>query len=290
MLEIILIYGLVSACTLMLTALGFSLTFGLSGVANFAHGGMYLLSAYLTWMLLNKLGLPLLVAAPITIVVTGLLGALIYQVVLRRVRGIQLAEVVSTFALGVAMLESFRWLGFVTYDFNLPVFFKGGTTIGSQVIDYHRMSIVVVALAMAGLLWVFTHHTKTGLGLRGMAQDEHTALSVGIESDWAAMVSMALGSALAAVAAITILPLGIISINAGYDVLLIALAITVVGGIESTRGLMAASLILGYATVIVSNYIAPHWSEIIYMAAIVLTLIFKPSGIFGKFKELEERV
>jgi len=289
-LEIILIYGLVSASTLMLTALGFSLTFGLSGVANFAHGGMYLLAGYLTWALLNELGLPLLAAAPIAVVGTGLLGALIYQVVLRRVRGIHLSEVVATFAIGVAILESFRWLGFVTYDFTLPVFFEGSTTIGSAVVDYHRISIVVVALAMAGLIWVFTHYTKTGLALRGMAQDEYTALAVGVESDWAAMVSMALGSALAAVAAITILPLGIISINIGYDVLLISLAVTVLGGIESTRGLMAASLILGYATVLASNYLAPHWSEIIYMAAIVLTLIFKPSGIFGKFKELEERV
>lgn len=286
----ILIYGLVNSVILILTALGFSLTFGLSRVANFAHGGIYLLSGYVTWMLLKRVGLPYPLAIVLTILATGLLGALIYRFLLMRVRGIELSEVIATFAAGVAILELFRWLGFVTYEFNLPPFVQGQVRILGVFVDYQRLLIIAVGLALAVLLYLFSHHTRTGLALRGMAQDEYTALTLGIESDWAATLSVALGSSLTAVAAVSILPLGIISINVGYDVLLVALAVAVVGGLESTMGLVISGVILGFSMVITSNYLGPHWMMVVYLVAIVLVLAIRPSGILGQFKEIEERV
>ncbi len=104
----IVIYGLVNSVILILAALGFSLTFGLSRVANFAYGGLYLFAGFAAWLLFNRLKLPYGVAVVLAIVLTGLLGALIYQFILKRVRGIELAEVIATFALGVAIIETFR--------------------------------------------------------------------------------------------------------------------------------------------------------------------------------------
>lgn len=290
MIVTILIYGLVNSVILILTALGFSLTFGLSRVANFSLGGIYLLSGLVGWILLKRVGLPYPVALLLAVLAAGLLGALIYRLILIRVRGIELSEVIATFAVGVAILEFLRWLGFVTYEFNLPSFVPGQMEIAGVYIDYQRLFIIGVGLILAFLLWFFSHHTKTGLALQGIAQDEYTALTLGIESDWAAMLSVALGSALTAVAALAILPLGIISINTGYDVLLIALAVAVVGGLESILGLIIAGVLLGYAMVITSNFLAPHWMMVVYLVAIVLVLAVKPSGILGKSKELEERV
>lgn len=286
----IIIYGLVNSVILMLTALGFSLTFGLSGVANFAHGGIYLISGFISWMLLNYLGLPLFLATILTIILSGVLGGLIYRLVIMPVRGIALSEVIGTLAVGVAIIEFFRWVGFVTYDFTLPVFIPGEVNIAGVYVDYQRLLIIVVGLILAIVLWVFTHHTKTGLALRGMAQDEYSALCVGIDSDWAATLSLGLGAALAAVAAVVILPLGIISINMGYDVLLISLAVTVLGGLESLKGLVVGSFIVGFAMVITSSFGGPQWSQVVYLAAIVFVLAVRPSGLFGKYKELEERV
>jgi branched-chain amino acid transport system permease protein len=285
-----LVYGLVNSVVLMLTSLGFSLTFGLSGVANFAHGGLYLLSGFVCWLLIHHLHLPLLVAAVVTVAFVGATGAAIYRVVLVSVRGIVLSEVISTFAVGVAIVEFFRWQGFTTYDFSLPPFVRGSVEIAGVSIDWHRVVLVGIGLGLTLAIWAFTHRTKIGLALRGMSQDEATALCVGIESDWAAMLSLALGSALAAVAAITLLPLGIISINIGYDVLLVALAVTVLGGLESTAGMILGSFIIGFAMVITSNYLGPRWGEIVYLAAIVVILGVRPSGLLGQSKELEERV
>lgn len=290
MFESMLIFGLVNSAVLLLLSLGFSLTFGLSGVANFSHGGIYLFSGYLTFFLLRMGGVPHLLAVAITIVVTALLGALIYKLIVIRVRGIVLSEVIATFAIGISMLELFRWLGFVTYEYSLPYFIRGRFTFFETTIDYQRLLIIAVALLLAIFLWVFTHRTKTGLALLGMAQDEYTALSVGIDSDWAATYSFAIGGAFAAVAAVMILPLGIININIGYEVLLIALAVTVLGGLESTKGLILGSFILGYAQIMTSTFFAPHWKEVVYLAAILIVLAIKPSGLLGKFKELEERV
>jgi branched-chain amino acid transport system permease protein len=285
-----LVFGFVNGVVLMLTALGFSLTFGLSGVANFAHGGLYLLSGFLAWMLIHQLKLPFPLAALLTVVAVGALGAVLYRVVLRPVRGIVLSEVISTFAVGVAIIELFRWKGFTTYDFSLPVFVSGGLDVFGVRLDYHRVCIVGIGLGLTALLWAFTRFTSMGLALRGMSQNEYTALSLGIDSDWAAMLSLALGSALAAVAGIALLPLGIISINTGYDVLLVALAVTVLGGLESTPGMMVGSFLVGYATVLTGNYLGPRWNEVVYLAALVLVLGLRPSGLFGRSKELEDRV
>lgn len=290
MISSILVYGLVNSVRLALIAIGFSLTFGISGVANFAYGGFYLLSGYLTWILLKYLGLPFIVAVFITIGAVGLLGFLTYWVILLRVRGIVLSEVIATFALGVGMLEFFRWKGFVTYEFTLPYFKKGMLLIADVPVDYQRLFIIAIGLALVLFLYIFTHHTRIGWSFRGIAQNERTAISLGIESDWTAALSLAFGSAMAAVAAISILPLGIISINIGYDVLLIAVAVGIVGGLESVPGILVASLILGYAQIITSMYISAEWMMVVYLAAIVLVLTIKPSGLFGKFKELEERV
>jgi len=290
MISSILIYGLVNSVVLALIAIGFSLTFGISGVANFAYGALYLLSGYLTWMLLKYAGLPLVLAVPIAIAIVGLLGFVIYWIILLRVRGIVLSEVIATFALGVGMLEFFRWKGFVTYEFTLPYFKKGMLLIGGVPVDYQRLFIIGIGLALVLFLYFFTHHTRIGWSFRGIAQNQRTAISLGIEPDWTAALSLAFGSAMAAVAAISILPLGIISINMGYDVLLIAVAVGIVGGLESVPGILVASLILGYCQFITSMYLSAEWMMVVYLAAIVLVLAIKPSGLFGKFKELEERV
>ncbi|MGQ9636195.1 MAG: branched-chain amino acid ABC transporter permease [Thermodesulfobacteriota bacterium] len=290
MLPSILIYGLINSVILALTALGFSLTFGISGVANFAYGGFYILSGFLLWILLNYLKFPFILAILLTIGIVGLLGFITYWVILLRVRGIALSEVIATFALGVGILELFRWMGFVTYEFTLPYLKKGMIMIAGVPIDYQRLFIIGIGLALVVFLYFFTHHTRIGLSFRGIAQNERTAIALGIRSDRTAALSLAFGCAMGAVAAVVILPLGIISINIGYEVLLIAVAVGIVGGLESVSGILVASLLLGYTQVFTGTYLKPEWMMVVYLGAIVIVLTIKPSGLFGKFKELEERV
>jgi len=286
----VLVYGLINSVILALTAIGFSLTFGISGVANLAHGGLYILAGYLTWQLFIHLGLPYALAAVLAVIICGVIGALIYRLVLLRVRGLMLSEVIATFGLGIAILEALRWAGLISYKYKLPAFIKGGLQIGGVAVDYQRFLAVIIGLLLVAGLWFFTHRTKIGLAFRGIAQNERTALAYGIESDQAAMLSVAFGSALAAVAAIIILPLGVTTVDIGYEILIIAFAVGIVGGLESTLGIVVAAFLLGYSQTFAAMYIGTHWIMIVNLIAIVLVLIIKPSGLFGKFKELEERV
>jgi branched-chain amino acid transport system permease protein len=292
MLEVltVLTYGLVQAAVLLLVALGFSLTFGLSGIPNFAHGGTYILSGFVCWFLIRKAGWPYPLAVASSIAVAAVVGWVVYTLVIRPVRRLVLAEVIATFAVGVAMLELFRWMGLVTYEFNLPPVVPGSVALGELVVDAHRLVVVAGAAGLSLALWWFGRATRLGLALRAMAQEEFTALAVGIREDRMAALSVALGSALAAAAAVLVLPLGLISINLGYDAVLMALAVTVTGGTERTSGLVLAALLLGMATVVASVVLGPHWSEVVYLAAIVGVLAVRPSGILGRLKELEERV
>ena len=275
-----LVYGFVNSIILVLVALGFNLTFGISGVANFAYGALYIMGGLFTWILFNSTGLPYFLSVTCAVLMTAAAGALMYRFVLLRIRGMVLSEVIATFGIGLAVLELFKYLGFIGFQYSIPVFIDASIDIGTVVLDLQRLFIVMLGMAMAGFLWFFTHHTRTGLRFRAIAQDERTALSLGINSDRAAMLSVSLGSAYAAVAAIFILPLGTINVEQGYSVLINALAVCIVGGLGSTEGLVLASFLIGYAQTFTSTYLESHW----------VILVIKPSGIFGKHKELEERI
>ncbi|MCF8039258.1 MAG: branched-chain amino acid ABC transporter permease, partial [Desulfohalobiaceae bacterium] len=232
------IYALINSFILIMLAMGFNLTFGISGVANFAHGALYILAAYAGWMLINFLQLPFLLAGLVAVLVTSIFGALIYRFVLLRVRGQPLSEVIATFGIGLSILELFRYLGFVGFEYTLPVFIDGSLFIAGTYIDLQRVIIVGVGLLLILLLWLFTRHTSIGLAFRGIAQDERTALTFGIDADWIATLSVSLGAGLAAIAAIVIIPLGSIAPSEGYDVLIKALAVCIIGGLGSTGGVI----------------------------------------------------
>jgi branched-chain amino acid transport system permease protein len=285
-----IVYGFVNSVILMLVALGFNLTFGISGVANFAYGALYILGALLCWIFFNSLGLPFILAVILAVALTAVAGALMYQFILLRIRGMALSEVIATFGIGLAILELLKYLGFIGFEYSLPVFIDHSIEFGQVIIDMQRIFIVIIGVAMAAFLWFFTHHTRTGLRFRGIAQDERTALSLGINSDRVAMLSVAFGAAYAAVAAIVILPLGTINVEQGYSVLINALAVCIVGGLGSTAGVVVASFLIGYGQTFTVTYLESHWVMLVPLIAILAILVIKPSGLFGVQKELEERI
>lgn len=288
--EAVIIYGLVASVTLALTAIGFSLTFGISRVANFAMGGLYLFAAYLPWLLIKNFDLPYALVAIVSIFVTAFLGALIYWGVVMRVRGIMLAEVISTFAIGIALLELIRAVGLVGFGAKLQPWLDGVIPVGNMFIDYQRLFVVLVGVLLVIGLWLFTRKSKMGLSFRAIAQNERTALALGMESDRIAMWSVVVGSALIAIASLTIFPLEQLQVDKGYDVLVLALTVAIVGGMESTAGIVLASFILGFIQVTVGRYIGTSWVMVVNLAAIILVLAIRPSGLLGHLKELEERV
>jgi branched-chain amino acid transport system permease protein len=286
----ILIYGTINSVALALYALGFAMVYGVSRLPNFAHGALYVLSGFITWTFVKSLGLNYLVSIILAMVATGIIGALIYQFVLIRIRGMEISEIMASYAMGLAILEGLRWGGFKGMTYTLPAFIGGSTEIAGVSVDYQRLLVVAIGAAVVAVLWLFTHYTNVGLALRGMAQDERAAMMLGIDSDLMALAAMGFGSMLAALAAIVLLPLGNIVVEAGYNVLILAIAVCIVGGLGSWMGAVLAAFIIGFAQILTVVYLGSHYQMVVALLAIIVTLIVKPSGLFGRQKELEERV
>jgi len=286
----ILIYGTINSISLALLALGFAMVYGVSRLPNFAHGALYVLSGFITWTFINSLGLNYPVSIILAIFITGVIGSLIYQFVLIRIRGMEISEIIASYAMGLAILEGLRWGGFKGMTYTLPAFIGGSMELAGIPVDYQRLLVVGIGAAVVALLWLFTHYTRVGLALRGMAQDERAAMMLGIDSDLMAVAAMGFGSMLAALAAILLLPLGNIVVETGYNVLILAIAVCIVGGLGSWMGAVLAAFLIGFAQILTVVYLGPHFQMVVALLAIIITLILRPSGLFGRQKELEERV
>jgi branched-chain amino acid transport system permease protein len=286
----VLLYGLINGVILALTASGFSLCYSVSRLPNFAHGALYILAGLTAWSVLRPLGLPYPVAFLAAIGVTAVLGLGIYRLLMIRVRGLEASEIILTFALSLGIIEGLRYLGFIGPQFVLPVLAAGSTEILGVPVDLHRLLLLPLGLGVAGTLWIFIHQTRMGLALRAIAQDEQAAMMLGIDADRVAALSLSMGSALAALVALLVLPLGAITVETGYNVLVFALAVSILGGLGSLAGTAVAGLVLGYAQIAVAKYLGPAYTVVVAFAFIVVILVVRPSGLFGRQKELEERV
>ena len=286
----LLIFGLAKSMELALVAIGFSFVFGISGIANFAYGAFYLLGAFLTYIFLNSLGLPYWISAIGSILILFIIGALMYRFAVQRIRGAILSEVVVTMGLGIFITEMLRATGFIGHNRYLPAFIPGHVEIAGIGIENQRLMIILIGLLLFLILWAITRYTRIGLAFRAMSQDELTALSIGLNNNFLAMVSMGIGAALAVVAALCIIPQGFLTVDGAYDVLIYALAVGVLGGLGSTTGIIIGAFIIGYAQTTTATLFSSQWVMVVTFLAIVLVLFIKPSGIFGKQKELEEKV
>lgn len=286
----ILLFGIINSVTLSLTALGFTLVYSISRLPNFAHGALYVTSGYIVWLCVNSLGLNYLLAIVLGIVATAIIGALMYRLIILRIRGMQISEIIATYAIGLAIIEGLRWGGLRGSTFTLPSFLAGSIEVGGIAVDYQRLFVLGSGVAVFAALGLFVKFTKTGLALKAIAQDERAAMMLGIDSDRKALVSFALGSGLSAFAAVLILPLGSIVVETGYNVLIYSIAVSIIGGLGSWGGAIVASFIIGFAQILTEVFLSTQYQMVISLLAIIVTLLLKPSGIFGKQKELDDRV
>jgi branched-chain amino acid transport system permease protein len=286
----IILFGIVNSVVLALLASGFALVYGVSRLANFAHGALYILTGFATWLFMNRIGLNYLLSIIFSILIVTIIGGMIYRLLLIRVKGLPASEIIASLAIGIAIMEIFRWRGFISEAYMLPPFIKGSLSIMGVVIDWQRIIIIIAGLILMLSLWLFTHYTKVGLSLRAIAQDRRASMMAGIEPDKASVIALALGSALAGISAVVILPLGNITVETGYSVLINAVAVCIIGGLGSWMGVLGGAFLLGFAQILSTAFLGPNWQMVIVLLFIIITLILKPSGLLGKQKRLEERV
>jgi branched-chain amino acid transport system permease protein len=279
-----LINGINIGSIYALIALGYTMVYGIAKLINFAHGDIIMVGAYVAYVCIIKLQLPIFVAIIISILACALLGVIIEKVAYKPLRKASRITLLIT-AIGVSYLlqSSFRLIfssNPVTFPqlINLPAIKFGAINISG---NYYVTFIISVIIMI--LLDLFVQHSQTGRAMRACSEDEGAARLMGIDVDRTITIVFAIGSALAAIAGLLYCSsYPIVSPYLGALPGIKAFIAAVLGGIGNIKGAVLGAFILGLVEALTKAYISSQLSDAIVFTILIVMLVFKPDGILGK--------
>jgi branched-chain amino acid transport system permease protein len=269
---------------LFLLSAGFSLIFGLMRIPNLAHGSMFMAGAYLgTTLLSGTLGFTLdfWLAALVAAIEVAVLGALMERLLLRRLAGAQLAQVLVT--LGVSFMAADACLmgwGGDPISVATPPALTGFLRLGTAVFPLYRLAVIAIAVVFAIALWLMLERTRLGAMIRAGVDDPQMARVVGIRVSQLFTLVFALGAGLAAFAGMIGGPILSVYPGLDQDMLPLALVVVILGGTGSLLGSFVGSIIVGF----IYNFgqaLLPELAYFILFLPMVLVLLLRPQGLFG---------
>ncbi|WP_288432713.1 branched-chain amino acid ABC transporter permease [uncultured Deinococcus sp.] len=265
-----------------LVALGLTLVYGVMRVPNFAHGGLYMLGAYLTYAALNGLGVGYVPALLLAAVAVALLAALLERLIFFPLRNAPHVHPMIA-ALGVLFfLEAGVQLvwGPDFKQITEPV--QGIVNLGGVTLTWQRLLVIAASLVVMLGLNFFLKRTLTGATIEAMAQNREGARLVGVNTARVGMLTFAISGALAAVAAALIAPINAVAPSMGEVMNLKVFAIIILGGMGSVPGAIVGALLLAFAEVFGGYYINLDFADVIGFALLVLVLAVRPQGLFRR--------
>ena len=267
-----------------LIALGYTMIYGIIKLINFAHGDIYMVGAYIGFFAITQAHLSIVPALLISLVVTGCLGMVVERLAYKPLRHAPRISVLIT-AIGVSFFLEYTSMYFVSpTPRTFPAMFDNvAINIGGLVINGQQLLILGITCVLMILLTYIVKMTKVGKAMRAASFDTETAQLMGINSDRIISFTFAIGSALAAVAGVLV---GIYynSIDPLMGIMpgLKAFVAAVLGGIGILPGAVVGGLILGVVEALVSGFVSSTFRDAAAFAILILVLLFKPTGIFGK--------
>jgi branched-chain amino acid transport system permease protein len=280
-----------------LIALGYSLVYGILKLLNFAHGEVFMVGAFIGWGVLSAFGGPLELSAPVWFVIStmvavamlgcGILGIALERFAYRPLRNApRIAPLISALGASFFLQNTVLLLygaDFKTYDtFTLVDPFKG-VQLGDVYIWLIRLVVVAAAVAMMIGLFTLVRWTRFGKAMRATAYDREAASMMGIDVDRVIVITFFVGSALAGAAGVLVgLVFGQINHFMGFGYGLKGFTAAVIGGIGSVPGAMFGGLFIGLAEAYTAGYISSTFQDLIVFCVLVLVMLLRPSGLFGR--------
>jgi len=264
--------------------------FGVAHIINLAHTAFYVVAAYGIWFFAQELGLSPIASIAITVPTVTLLGLLSYRFLLDRVRQHAQAVLLITIALAIVFQEVLLAL-FGSHLHISPPLIAGSTTISGVTITYQQLLILgIVVVVMVGL-WLFLSKTRLGTAIRATANDAEVANLMGISVPKTLLITMGIGTFLAAVAAVSMTSVWVFFPFAWMAPLTMVLAIVVLGGLGSLKGSIIGAFIMALVqTLVVFLLPTQNYMQIAFaLLAMVIVLSVRPGGLFGIVFE-EERL
>jgi branched-chain amino acid transport system permease protein len=271
--------GIVTGMILALIASGLTLIFGIMDVVNFAHGELFMLGAYVGVLTLARTGdfwIALLVAS----VTVGLLGAVIQVSTLRPLLGRDpLTTILATFGISLVLQNYALWqFGPVARKIQEP--FTGHFRLFYLEYPWYRIAIALLSAAIITSLWLFLKYGKYGIWIRATTQDRLMASAMGIPVPRIHTLVFAIGAGMAAASGVLFGPLVGVNHAMGLDWVLKAFIVVVVGGMGNLGGSILASIFISLLEAYASLWVSPAQAVIVSFVVLILTLLFRPTGLF----------
>ncbi|MBR3367571.1 MAG: branched-chain amino acid ABC transporter permease [Lachnospiraceae bacterium] len=285
-----LVSGLGLGSVYAIIALGYTMVYGIAKMLNFAHGDIIMIGAYASFFALTRFGMPVLAAVPFAVIVCTVLGVVIERLAYKPLRKATSLSVLIT-AIGVSyFLQNAAQLLWSSSTKVYPAIVSNGALeLGELKISYLTLITIVTCIVVMVCLTLFINHTKTGSAMRACAEDKGAAMLMGINVNRIISLTFAIGSALAAIAAVLLCA----TYPQVYPTLgsmpgIKAFTAAVFGGIGSIPGAFVGGLLLGIIEILSRAYISTQLADAIVFGVLVVVLLIKPTGILGK--KLSEKV
>jgi branched-chain amino acid transport system permease protein len=271
--------GIVTGMILALVASGLTLIFGIMDVVNFAHGELFMLGAYIGVLVLTATGsfwLALVLAA----LVVAILGAAMQIVTLRPLIGRDpLNTILATFGISLILQNYVLWqFGPVARKISEPI--TSHFNLFYLEYPWYRLLIAALSALIIGGFWLFLKYGKYGIWIRATTQDRVMAQAMGIPVPWVYTGVFAIGAAMAAASGVLFAPMAGVSHTMGFDWVLKAFIVVVVGGMGNLGGSIAAAIFISLLESYASIWVNPSQAVIVSFVVLILTLLFRPTGLF----------
>ncbi|MEY4713576.1 MAG: hypothetical protein RIS88_3026 [Pseudomonadota bacterium] len=277
------INGLSIGVAVVLMALGLTIIFGLLDVINMAHGEFYALGAFVAVVLIG-LGLSFWLVLLATPLLLAAVGYLVERTLVQRVfhsKDRHTLTLLLTFGLGVVMEDALKII-FGANPLRLEAPIRGATEMLGLFFPHYRLFVMLFGGAIIAAVWLLVFRTTLGAMVRAAAFDRHMTASLGVPVHKVYAATFAFGVALAALAGVLLAPMYSVFPTMGRDFVFIAFSVVIIGGMGSIKGAVLAGLVLTQVQSISSLWISPVWSDPLLFGIMVLVLVWRPQGLFGR--------
>ncbi len=278
-----LLLGLVNGAFYALLSLGLAVIFGLLGIVNFAHGALYMLGAFAAWIMLDQLGINYWAALILAPLVVGVIGVVIERLFLRHLYKLdEIYGLLLTFGLTLIAEGIFRELyGVSGQSYPVPELLSGATNLGFMVLPNYRAWVVLASLVVCLGTWYLIERTRLGAYLRAGTENAQLVQAFGINVPMMVMLTYGAGAALAALAGVLAAPIIQVNPLMGSNLIIIVFAVVVICCMGSILGSVITGLGLGLVEGM-TRVFYPEASSIVVFVVMVLVLMVRPAGLFGK--------
>ena len=278
-----LLIGLINGAFYAMLSLGLAVIFGLLNIINFTHGAQYMMGAFCAWFLLERFGIGYWWSLLLTPLLIGATGVVIERTMLARLYKLDhLYGLLLTFGLALVVQGVFtNFYGSSGKPYRLPEEFAGAFNLGFMFLPKYRAWVIVASLVVCLSTWFVIERTKLGSYLRAATENPALVQAFGINVPRMITLTYGFGVGLAAFAGVMAAPIYQVSPQMGANLIIVVFAVVVIGGMGSILGAILTGFALGLVEGLTKVFY-PEASNTVIFVVMVLVLLFKPSGLFGR--------